>query len=146
MRKAFGLGAVLFYSGLAVGYFIVLPVILFFFQGYQVSAAVQNTFSLGSYISLFSSMTLMMGILFEFPSVIAVLSHFGLVDRSFLRRYRRHAIVIILILAAVLTPTGDPFSMLVVAFPLYILFELSILLCKKGEDAPKDEPQDDIDQ
>lgn len=135
IRRAFGLGAGLFYMGAAIGYFIVMPLVLFFFNGYQVSAAVENTFSLGSYISIFSSMVLIMGILFEFPSVIAVLGNFGIVSKKFLRKYRRHAAVIILVLAAILTPTGDPFTMLVVAGPLYILYEFSIMICKtKGEE------------
>lgn len=132
IRGAFALGAVLFYMGLAVGYYIVMPILLTFFNGYQVSASVTNTFSLGSYISIFTSMVFLMGILFEFPSVLAILSQFGLVTRSFLRQYRRHAVLVLLVLAAVLTPTGDPFTMLVVAAPLYLLYEFSILLCREG--------------
>lgn len=130
MKRAFALGGGLFYSGVAMGYFIVIPLMLVFFNGYQVSDAVTNTFSLSSYISLFSGMVFTMGILFEFPSVLAVLSHFGVIDRGFLRKYRRHAIVVILILAAALTPSGDPFTMLVVALPLYALYEGSILICR----------------
>ena len=130
VKKAFRLGAVLFYLGIAVGYFIVMPVLLYFFNGYQVSTSVENTFALTSYISIFTSMVFLMGLLFEFPSVLAVLSHFGLVTREHMRKFRRHAVVAILILAAVLTPTGDPFTMLVVALPLYLLYEFSILICK----------------
>lgn len=133
VRGAFGLGAGLFYLGAATGYFIVMPLVMFFFSGYQVSETVENTFALGSYISIFSSMVFLMGILYEFPSVIAVLSRLGLVTRSFLRKYRRHAVVVILILAAILTPTGDPFTMLVVAGPLYLLYEFSILICRKDD-------------
>ena len=131
VRRAFVLGGGLFYLGIAVGYFIVMPVLLLFFQDYQVSETVVNTFSLHSYISMFMAMVFLMGLLFEFPSVLAVLSHFGIVTRPMLGRFRRHAIVAILILAAVLTPTGDPFTMLVVALPLYLLYEFSILLCRK---------------
>ena len=136
VKKAFGLGAGLFYSGLLVGYFLVMPLLLYFFNGYQVSSSIANTFSLHSYISIFLSMVFLMGVLFEYPSVVAVLSFFGVVDRVFLRRYRRHAIVAILLLAAVLTPTGDPFTLLVVSVPLYALYEFSILLCreKKADD------------
>lgn len=130
MKRAFAFGGGLFYTGAAMGYFVVMPLVLLFFNGYQVSEAVVNTFSLGSYISIFSGMVLMMGLLFEFPTVLAVLSHFGIIDKSFLRKYRRHAIVVILILAALLTPTGDPFTMLVVALPLYGLYEGSILVCR----------------
>lgn len=134
IRGAFAFGAGLFYLGAAIGYFIVMPLVMFFFSGYQVSESVENTFALGSYISIFSSMVLLMGILFEFPTVIAVLSKLGLVNRAFLKKYRRHAVVVIMLVAAVLTPTGDPFTMLVVALPLYLLYELSILICRNDID------------
>ena len=134
VRRAFGLGAGLFYLGICTGYFLVVPLMLLFFDGYQVSAAIVNTFSLNSYISIFSGMVFMMGLLFEFPSVLAVLSHFGIVTREFMKRYRRHAIVVIIILAAVLTPTGDPFTLLVVSVPLYLLYEFSILICRPERD------------
>ncbi len=134
VRSAFALGAGLFYLGICTGYFLVVPLMLLFFDGYQVSSTITNTFSLSSYISIFSGMVFMMGLLFEFPSVLAVLSHFGIVTREFMKRYRRHAIVVIIILAAVLTPTGDPFTLLVVSVPLYLLYEFSILICKPGND------------
>ncbi len=139
VRRAFGMGAGLFYLGIAVGYFIVMPVLLFFFNGYQVSGSVQNTFALTSYISIFLAMVFVMGLLFEFPSVLAVLSHFGIVTRADMKKFRKHAVVVILILAAVLTPTGDPFTMLVVAIPLYALYEFSIQICKPSRE------EDDID-
>lgn len=131
VRRAFGFGSGLFYLGAATGYFIVMPLIMFFFSGYQVSEAVQNTFSLSSYIGIFASMVMVMGILFEFPSLVAVLSTFGVLHKDFLKKYRKHAVVVIFILAAVLTPTGDPFTMLVVAAPLYLLYEFSIVICRK---------------
>jgi len=130
VKKAFALGAGLFYLGIVVSYFFVMPIMLVFFNGYQVSTSVVNTFSLTSYISIFLTMVFLMGLMFEFPSVLAVLSHFGLIDREVLKKYRRHAIVILVILAAVITPTGDPVTMLIVALPLYILYEFSILICK----------------
>lgn len=131
VMTSFGLGAALFYAGVALGYFVIVPLVMYFFNGYQVSEDVENVFAIKSYIGIFSSMVLLMGVSFEFPVVLALLSRLGLFGRSALRKYRRHAIVAILIFAAILTPTGDPFTMLVVALPLYILFELSILLCKK---------------
>lgn len=129
VRKAFSLGAGLFYGGVAVGYFIIVPLMLLFFNGYQVSASVVNNFSLKSYISIFCTMILIMGVMFEFPSVIAVLGQLGVVSRKTLRKYRRHAILVILIFAAILTPTGDPVTLTVVSLPLYLLYEFSILLC-----------------
>ncbi len=128
--KAFGLSSGLFYLGVAVGYFIVLPICLIFFMNYTVSDSVANTISLSSYISLFVSMVFLIGLLFEFPTVILVLSSLGIVDRKTLKGWRRYAVVVILVLAALITPS-DPFSMFVLAIPLYALFEFSILLCKK---------------
>jgi len=138
MKTAFGLGAGLFYLGVATGYFIVMPLVMYFFSGYQVSDAVENNFSLSSYISIFTGMVLMMGILYEFPSVIAILSRLGLVGREFFKKHRKHALVIILIVAAILTPTGDPFTMCVVAGPLYLLYEFSIILCKPKEEGSEE--------
>lgn len=131
VRGAFLFASVLFYIGLAVGYFVVFPLMLKFFADYQVSASVPNTFSLSSYISLLTSTVLAFGIVFEFPSVIAVLSALGIVTRETMRGYRKHAICGVLVLAAVITPSGDPFSLLVCSVPLYLLYELSILICRK---------------
>jgi len=133
VRKAFGMSSFLFYLGVAVGYFIVLPVCLMFFMNYTVSDAVQNTISLGSYISLFTSMVFLIGLLFEFPTVVLVLSHLGVLTRKQLRGFRKSAFVVILILAALITPS-DPFSMFVLSIPLYGLYEFSILVCKKEDD------------
>ena len=129
VRKAFGFAGLLFYVGLAVGYCLVLPVTLNFFQGYSVSDSVVNTITLSSYISMLTSMVLLLGIVFEFPAVIAVLSNMGLVSRRTLKGLRKYAVVIILVLAAIITP-ADPFSMLVAALPLYGLYELSIITCR----------------
>ena len=127
---AFSLSSALFYLGVAVGYFVVLPVCLMFFVNFSVSDAIVNTISLSSYMSLFTSMVFLIGILFEFPSVILALSSMGVISRSQLKSWRKYAIVVVLILAALITPS-DPFSMFVLAIPLYGLFELSVLLCKK---------------
>ena len=130
VKKAFWLSSGLFYLGVAVGYFVVLPVCLMFFVNFSVSDAIVNTISLSSYMSLFTSMVFLIGILFEFPSVILALSSMGVISRSQLKSWRKYAIVVVLILAALITPS-DPFSMFVLAIPLYGLFELSVLLCKK---------------
>ena len=130
VRGAFGLSSALFYLGIAVGYFIVLPVCLVFFVNFSVSDSIANTITLGSYMSLFVSMVFLVGLLFEFPTVMVALSSLGLVTRSTLRSWRKYAVVVILVLAALITPS-DPFSMFVLALPLYGLFELSVLLCRK---------------
>ena len=131
VRGAFSFASVLFYLGLAVGYFIILPVMLNFFAGYQVSADVPNTFSLSSYISLFTSTIMTFGLVFEFPTIVAILSALGLVTREMMREYRRHAICAVVIVAALITPSGDPFSLLVCTVPLYMLYEFSIFVCRK---------------
>lgn len=128
VRGAFTFASVLFYIGIAVGYFIIFPVMLNFFADYQVSASVPNTFSLSSYISLFMGIVLIFGLAFEFPTIIAAISRLGLISRDMMKRYRRHALCAVVVLAAVITPTGDPFSLLVVTLPLYGLYEFSILL------------------
>ena len=78
------------------------------------------------------STLLMFGIVFEFPTVIAVLSSMGVVTKNFLRKYRRHALCIIMILAAIITPSGDPFTLLICTVPMYLLYEFSILICKNN--------------
>lgn len=134
VRKAFGFASLLFYLGVAIGYLIVLPITLDFFQSYTVSDSVVNTISLQSYISMLTSMVLLFGLVFEFPTVLAVLSKMGIVHREMLRKYRKHAIVAILIVAAIITP-ADPFSMIIAALPLYLLYELSVLVCAKKKEA-----------
>lgn len=131
VRGAMLLGGGLFYLGVCTAYFVIVPLMMSFFYGYKVSDSVQNTFTLNSYISIFVPTLLMMGILFEFPSVIAVLNQFGVRSKDFLKKYRRHAIVIIVALAAVLTPTGDPVTLMVVSIPIYLLYELGVLIAKK---------------
>ena len=129
VRKAVRLSSGLFYLGAAVGYCIVLPVCLMFFLNYTVSDTIANTITLNSYIGLFVSMVFLIGLLFEFPTVILVLSSLGIVSRADLRKARKWAFVIVLVLAALITPS-DPVSMFVLALPLYALYEGSILICK----------------
>lgn len=131
VRGAFTFASVLFYTGLAIGYMVIFPLMVNFFAGYQVSPDVPNTFSLSSYISLFTSTILTFGLVFEFPTLVAILSALGIVTRNLLKEYRRHAVCVVVILAALITPSGDPFSLLVVTIPLYLLYEFSIIICKK---------------
>lgn len=136
VRTAFLMATGLFYLGVLVGYFIVLPVCLQFFMNYTVSDAVANTITIGSYMSMFFSMVLLIGVVFEFPTVVLALNRLGVLDRSALRKGRRYAVVIVLVLAALITPS-DPFSMFVLAIPLYFLYEFSILLCSKSAESPE---------
>ncbi|MBQ8811297.1 MAG: twin-arginine translocase subunit TatC [Bacteroidales bacterium] len=132
VKGAFAFASILFYLGLATGYFLIFPLMLNFFSGYQVSPDVVNTFSLTSYISFLTSLVMTFGIVFEFPTIVAVLSSMGILAKEQLKGLRKYAFCIVLVLAALITPSGDPFSMLVTAFPLYVLYEFSILICRKG--------------
>ena len=84
-------------------------------------------------------MVLTFGIVFEFPTVVAVMSSLGIVTKEMLKSLRRYAICVVLILAAIITPSGDPFSLMVVSVPLYMLYEFSILICRKGDNDKTDE-------
>jgi sec-independent protein translocase protein TatC len=126
---AFSFCSILFFIGIMVGYFMVFPLTIKFLGTYQVSDWVENQISLKSYISMFTWLILMMGLVFEMPVLIHVLSRLGIVTKKFLRKYRKHAVVVLLILAAAITPSGDAFTMSVVAMPLYLLYEFSILVC-----------------
>lgn len=133
--KAFGLGTLMFYAGVAVSYFVVWPLTLRFLYAYPLSMAVENQISLRSYIDNFMMLTLCMGVAFELPVLTWLLSLLGIVDRSMLQRYRRHAAVAVVVLAAIITPTGDPFTLAVVAVPLYLLYELGIRLTRNRKAA-----------
>ena len=126
-----GLAAyVMFIIGIIVSYFIVFPLTLKFLGTYQVSPDVANMLTLQSYVDTLLMLTLVMGIVFELPVVSALLSGMGILHRKDMRHYRRHALVAIVILSAVITPSGDAFTLLVVALPIYLLYELSILVAK----------------
>lgn len=144
IRKAFALSSMLFYVGVLVGYYLVLPLCLNFFVDYKVSDAVENTIALNSYISLFMSLVLMIGVVFEFPMVAMVLSSMGLIDRPAMRKYRKHAIVVVLSISAIITP-ADPLSMIILAIPMYLLYEFSILLCRKSVMLTDEEAREEED-
>jgi sec-independent protein translocase protein TatC len=120
----------LFIIGVFFGYFIILPLSVHFFGTYSVSSQVVNQINLTSFISTTSSCVLASGIVFELPVIIYFLSKVGLITPNFLRRYRRHAIVVILTIAAIITPP-DVFSQILVSLPLLLLYEISILISKR---------------
>ncbi|MCK9161015.1 MAG: twin-arginine translocase subunit TatC [Bacteroidaceae bacterium] len=130
VKKALILGTVMFFLGVAVGYFMVFPLTLRFLSTYTISAEIQNMISLDSYISNFFMLILCMGLAFELPLLTWLLSLLGIVNKAFLKKYRRHAFVLIVIIAAIITPTGDPFTLSIVSIPLYLLYEMSILLVR----------------
>lgn len=130
-RKAFGAGTVLFYIGCAVGYLIVFPLTFRFLTEYRLGDLFINRITLNSYLSNFLTITFMMGAVFEMPMLAWALSSLGILRRDFLKKYRSYAVVALLVLAAIITPTGDPFTLAVVFIPIYLLYELSILIVKK---------------
>ncbi len=139
-RRAFLFASFLFYLGIAVGYCIILPLMVNFFDGYKVSEAVTNTISLNSYISTVNSTVLLFGIVFEVPTLVAVLSQLGLITRKTLLSGWKWAVLVIAVLAAIITP-ADPFSMLIASIPLFLLYGISILVCRKEQ--PEDEDETD---
>lgn len=132
MRGLVWFATILFLSGVAFGYFLLTPLSIQFFGTYQVSSSVQNTVALDSYIAMVTSVTLWTGVLFELPLVILFLTRAGIVAPPFLRTYRKHAFVGILIVAAVLTPP-DVVSQLIVSGPLMLLYEFSILVSARTQ-------------
>lgn len=139
-------GVPMFYLGCATGYFIVFPFTFRFLAEYQLSEDISNMISLNSYIDNFTMLIFVMGIVFELPFVTWILSRMGLVTAAFLRQYRRHAVVVLLVLAAIITPTGDPFTLMVVFVPLFLLYELSILLARRKTDADEEEEETSLTQ
>lgn len=123
----------LFILGVLFGYFVITPISLNFLAGFTVSTAIQNLFSIDSYISSVATLTLATGLVFELPILVYVLATLGIMTPKFMRESRRYAIVIILIVAAVVTPTPDMLTMTVVAIPLFLLYELSISVAGRVE-------------
>lgn len=126
--RVVGSGYIMFVAGLMLNYFLIFPLTYRFLSSYQVSEEVVNMISLESYIDTLVLLSLMMGIVFEIPVIAWLLGKFGLLKADFMRHYRRHAIVAILIIAAIITPTTDIFTLLVVSLPMWALYEFSIVL------------------
>jgi sec-independent protein translocase protein TatC len=120
----------LFICGVLFGYYLISPLSVQFLGGYTVSAEVLNQISLSSYITTVSTISVATGFIFQLPLVIYFLSRLGLVTPEFLKKYRRHALVVVLILAAIITPP-DVTSQILVAFPLLLLYEISIVISKR---------------
>jgi len=121
------ISSLLFMIGVCFGYFILSPFSINFFATYSVSEAIQNNIALDSYISIITTLTMASGIMFELPMVVYFLSRLGLLTPDFMRNHRRHAFMIILIISAIITP-ADVFSQVLVSLPIYVLYELSILV------------------
>lgn len=132
-KYAYGIvggGYVMFALGVALNYFLIFPLTFRFLGTYQVSAEVDNYITLQSYMDTLTMMSLMMGIVFEIPVVAWLLARMGLITSAMMSRYRRHAIVVILVVAAIITPTSDAFTLMLVAIPIWLLYEGSVLLVR----------------
>ncbi len=119
-------GYVMFIMGAALSYFLIFPFTLRFLASYQVSTDVNNYISLDSYIDTFMLLGLMLGVVFEMPILSWLLGKMGVLSAKFMRKYRRHAIVALLVAAAIITPTTDMVTLLIVTLPMYMLYEVSI--------------------
>ena len=125
-----GAAYVMFLVGTLVNYFVVFPLTVRFLGTYQVSPDVANMLTIQSYVDTLLGMSLVMGVVFELPVVCALLGRMGLINAQLMTGYRRHAIVAILVVAAIITPTTDVFTLFVVALPIYLLYEVSIQIVK----------------
>ena len=125
-----GAAYMMFLVGTLVNYFMVFPLTVRFLGTYQVSPDVANMLTLQSYIDTLLGMSLVLGVVFELPVVCGLLGRMGLLTDGMMSLYRRHAIVAILIVAAIITPTTDVFTLCVVALPIYLLYELSIVIVR----------------
>ena len=123
-------GYLMFMLGTALNYFLIFPLTVKFLGTYQVSPDVANMLTLQSYMETLLMMNLVMGIVFELPVVSWILGRMGLVNAQMMQSMRRHAVVAILIVAAIITPTTDAFTLFVVALPIWLLYELSIVIVR----------------
>ncbi len=124
-------GYLMFALGVAFSYFVIIPFTLRFLGNYQVSSEIGNLISLESYIDTIVMLSLMLGIVFELPVVSWLLGRFGIVNAGLMRKFRRPALLAIVILSAIITPTSDAFTLLLVSVPVYLLYEVSILVVRK---------------
>ena len=125
-----GSGYVMFMLGTVLNYLLIFPLTVKFLGTYQVSPDVANMLTLQSYVDTLIMMSLMMGVVFELPVVNWILGKMGLLTAGMMRTWRKHAIVAILVVSAIITPTTDAFTLFVVALPIWLLYEVSILIVK----------------
>jgi sec-independent protein translocase protein TatC len=129
-RWIVGSGYCMFLLGTAVTYFIIFPFTVRFLGTYQVSTDIDPMLTLQSYIDTLITLCFVMGVVFELPVVCGLMGRMGLLTDEWMSEYRRHAVVAILIVAAIITPTTDVFTLFIVALPIYLLYELSIWIVK----------------
>ena len=128
----------LFFTGVLFGYFVIAPYTVSFFANFQLDTNIENRWTITSYLDTLVPLILGTGLAFQLPLVMYFLSKVGIVGSAFLKKYRKHAIVIMLIVAGVITPP-DVLSQIIVTLPLILLYEVSIVLAKKVEKAKEEE-------
>jgi sec-independent protein translocase protein TatC len=129
--------SILFFMGILFGYFVVAPLSVQFFGAFQITDQIKNDFTISSYMSTILSTVFYTGLFFLLPVVTYLLVKIGLFTPEFLVKYRKHAVVVILILAAIITPP-DVISQVIVTIPIYLLFEISVLVAKRVAKNQKD--------
>lgn len=129
-------GYAMFIIGAALGYYIIFPVTVRFLGTYQVDTEVTNMITLESYMSCFVMICIFMGVICELPVITWILAKTGLISSSLMTTYRKHAVVIILLVTAIITPTTDIFTLLLVSLPICILYEASVIIAKRVEAKP----------
>ena len=129
--------SILFFTGILFGYFVVAPLSVQFFGAFQITDKIRNDFTISSYMSTILSTVFYTGLFFLLPVVTYLLVKIGLFTPEFLIKYRKHAVVVILILAAIITPP-DVISQVIVTIPIYLLFEISVLVAKRVAKNQKD--------
>lgn len=121
----------LFIIGILLSYYVLFPISFRFLGTYSVSSRVESTITLDSYISTFTTLTLLMGVVFQLPVISFILGKMEIINAGMLSKYRKHAFLIILTIAAIITPGQDILSLVLVTFPLYLLYEISIWIVKR---------------
>ena len=129
----------MFMLGVLLSYFLIFPLTFRFLGTYQVSSDVANMITLQSYMGTLLMMSILMGIVFELPVLCWLLGKLGILSAGFMRRFRKHSVIVILIISAIITPTSDIFTLSLVALPIWMLYEVSILIVGKSKGNKKDE-------
>lgn len=118
----------LFLTGVLFGYYVMCPMMISFLANYQISDMIVNEFDITSYVGTIVTVVFGSGVLFQLPVVMYFLTKIGIVTPTFLRKSRKHAVIVILIIGAIVTPSADPLSQALISIPLYLLYEISILI------------------
>lgn len=143
--KVLGGGSVMFALGVLLSYFLIFPLTFRFLGTYQVSDDVVNMISLESYMDTMMMLCVMMGIVFEIPILCWLFAKFGFITADFMKKYRKHAVVILLFISAIITPTADVFTLTVVAMPMWLLYEASIIIVQRTKATQRSEEDEDDD-